>query len=185
MDELTGKLLVAMPGIGDPRFKNSVILVCAHEEDYAMGIVLNKPMDQLKLPDILEQLDIAPAITLPPSDVMDGGPMAQDRGFVLHTNDYFSDGATLDVSSDLCMTATHDILKSIAAGGAPEQATMALGYAGWGAGQLEGELAENAWIVGKTDNELIFGAEHDSKWSHALELIGINSAHLHAGGGNA
>lgn len=185
MEDLTGKVLVAMPSIGDPRFSRSVILLCAHQSDYAMGIVLNKPMDDLKLPDLLEQLNIEPTIQLPPQDVLNGGPMAQDRGFVVHSSDYFSDGATLDVTPDLCMTATHDILKSIASGGAPANATMALGYAGWGAGQLEEELAENAWIVSQANDDILFGSEHENKWAQALEIIGINSAHLHSGGGQA
>ena len=185
MDALTGNILVAMPNIGDPRFARSVILVCAHSDDYAMGLVLNKPMDDLKLPELFTQLDIKQDIKLPETYVLDGGPVATDRGFVVHSGDYYSDDATLDVADGVCMTATHDILKSMASGGAPHQATMALGYAGWGAGQLEYELAENAWLIAKPHEDIIFGLEHSRKWDRTLELMGINSAHLYAGGGNA
>jgi len=185
MDALTGKILIAMPGIGDPRFNRSVILLCGHSDEYAMGLVLNKPMDDLILPDLLTQLGIEQDITLPETFVLDGGPVASDRGFVVHSGDYFSDGATMDVGDDLCMTATHDVLKSIASGGAPHRATMALGYAGWGAGQLEYELAENAWIVTDPHADIIYGLEHKRKWERTLELMGVNPAHLHAAGGTA
>lgn len=185
MASLTGKLLVAMPGIGDPRFARSVILVCAHSDDYAMGLVINKPIDDLRLPELLSQLDIDQDIQLPDSYVLNGGPVGTDRGFVVHSGDYFSDGATVDVGDDICMTATRDILKAMAGGGAPRKSAMTLGYAGWGPGQLEHELAENAWIVGQPHSDLIFGLEHAEKWERSLTLMGINPAHLHSGGGSA
>ncbi len=185
MDALTGKILIAMPGIGDPRFSRAVILLCAHSDAYAMGLVLNNPMDDLVLPELLTQLDIEQDIRLPDTYVLNGGPVATDRGFVVHSGDYFSDGATMDVGEDLCMTATRDILKAIASGGAPQRAAMALGYAGWGAGQIEYELAENAWIVANPHTDIIYGTEHSRKWERTLELMGINPAHLHAGGGTA
>jgi putative transcriptional regulator len=109
VQDLTGKLLIAMPGIGDPRFARSVILVCAYSDDYAMGLVLNKPMDDLTLPELLKQLDIEQDIQLPETFVLDGGPVGTDRGFVVHTEDYYSDGATVEVGSNLYMTATQDI----------------------------------------------------------------------------
>ncbi|CAN0605419.1 unnamed protein product, partial [Ectocarpus sp. 12 AP-2014] len=143
--DLNGKLLVAMPGIGDPRFSRSVILICAHSGDYTMGLVMNKPMDDLTLPELLDQLGIEQDIQLPSTYVLNGGPVGSDRGFVVHSNDYFSDGATVEVAENFSMTATRDVLRALATEGAPSQATMTLGYAGWGLGQLEHELSEHAW----------------------------------------
>lgn len=182
MDALTGKLLVAMPNIGDPRFSRSVILICAHNEDYSMGLVLNNPMDDLVLSELLSQLSIEQNIKLPDTTILNGGPVGTDRGFVIHSSDYYSEGATMDVADDLCMTATQDILKAIASGGAPANATMALGYAGWGAGQIEREIAENAWIVASPHEDIVYGIEHSRKWDLTLELMGINSANLQSGG---
>lgn len=185
MDYLVGQTLVAMPGIGDPRFLRSVILICAHSDDYAMGLVVNKPIEDLTLPQLLSQLDIEQDIQIPDARVLDGGPVGTDRGFVVHTNDYFSDGTTLDVAEGLCMTATRDVLKALATGGAPEQAALSLGYSGWGPGQLEMELAENAWLTMPSSDEIVFGQDHSRKWERSLELIGIDPAHLHSGGGQA
>lgn len=185
LEDLTGKLLIAMPGIGDARFSRSLILICAHEPDYAMGIALNKPIEDLTLPQLLTQLGIEQDIRLPDNAVLSGGPVGTDRGFVVHTGDFHSDGATMDISHDCCLTATRDILFAIASGEAPRAAMMALGYSGWGAGQLETEIAENAWLIGEAIPDLVYGAEHDSKWARALDLLGINAARLHAGGGNA
>lgn len=185
MDQLTGKLLVAMPNIGDPRFSRSVVLLCAHSDEYTMGLVLNKPIKDLNLPDLFDQLGIEQNIKLPDTYVLNGGPVSTDRGFVVHSGDYFNDGATMEVGNDLYMTATHDVLKAIASGGAPHRSTMTLGYAGWGAGQLEYELAENAWIVCDPHNDILYGVKHSMKWQRSLELVGINSAHLLSGGGTA
>ncbi|MEM9738343.1 MAG: YqgE/AlgH family protein [Pseudomonadota bacterium] len=184
-DSLTGRLLIAMPSIGDTRFKRSVILVCAHSEDYAMGLVLNKPMEGLMLPDLLGQLGIDSSIELPKNPVLDGGPVGNDRGFVLHSGDYQCDGATLDVSADVCLTATLDVLHAIASEDAPSASTLALGYSGWGPGQLELELQENAWLIGKADQHILFGGDHSMKWSHALDLIGVSSGRLQSSPGRA
>lgn len=183
--DLTGRVLIAMPGIGDPRFFRSLILICAHEPDYAMGIVLNKPIDNLTLPTLLTQLGIQQDIHLPDNAVLSGGPVGQDRGFVVHTGDFHSDGATMDIGHDCCLTATRDVLVAIASDEAPREAVMALGYSGWGAGQLENEIADNAWIIGDAIPDLVYGPEHESKWARALDLLGINAARLHSGGGNA
>jgi putative transcriptional regulator len=185
VQDLTGKLLIAMPGIGDPRFARSVILVCAHSDDYAMGLVLNKPMDDLTLPELLKQLDIEQDIQLPETFVLDGGPVGTDRGFVVHTEDYYSDGATVEVGSNLYMTATQDILRALASGGAPHRSTMTLGYAGWGPGQLEHELGENAWLMADPHEDIVFGDAHSLKWEQTLGLLGIDPAHLHVTGGSA
>ena len=182
---ITGQLLIAMPGIGDPRFSRAVIMVCAHTEEFAMGIVLNKPMEGLKLPDLLDQLDIPMSIEVPESDVLDGGPVGTDRGFVLHTGDYQCEGATMDVAEDICMTATRDVLHAMGTRQAPQRAALALGYSGWGPGQLETELRENAWLVGKPDATLLYGSQHDMKWEHALDAIGVPSGRLQSSPGRA
>jgi putative transcriptional regulator len=183
--DLTGKLLIAMPGIGDDRFSRSLVLICAHEPDYAMGIALNKPIEDLTLPQLLTQLGIEQDIRLPETAVLSGGPVGTDRGFVVHSDDFYSDGTTMDIGDEFCLTATRDILVAIASGEAPRDSIMALGYSGWGPGQLESEIAENAWIVGTTIPDLVYGTQHDDKWSRALKLIGIDAARLYSGGGNA
>lgn len=183
--DLTGKLLIALPGIGDPRFSRSVILVCAHSPEFAMGIVLNKPMVGLRLPQLLEQLEVPVEHEVSDAYVLDGGPVSSDRGFVLHTHDVMSEGATLEIDDEVCMTATRDILVALASEAAPRRSVLALGYAGWGAGQLEYELAENAWLVGKPEAELIFGEAHEGKWQAALHAIGIDSGRLQVDPGRA
>ncbi len=185
MQDLTGKLLVAMPGIGDPRFARSVILICAHSDDYTMGLVLNKPIDDLTLPELLTQLDIEQDIEVPDIYVLNGGPVGTDRGFVVHSNDYYSDNATVEVANDLSMTATRDVLRALASEGAPQQAAMTLGYAGWGPGQLENELSEHAWLVSEPHTDIVFGDAHSKKWELTLAILGIDPAHLHMTGGNA
>ena len=183
--DLTGKLLIALPDIGDPRFSRSVILVCAHSPEFAMGIVLNKPMTGLTLPQLLEQLDIPLEIDIPDELVLDGGPVSSDRGFVLHTDDVISEGATLEIDGEFCMTATRDILLAMGTRRGPRRSVLALGYSGWGAGQLEYELAENAWLVGTPNAELVFGESHDGKWDAALNELGIDSGRLQIHPGTA
>ena len=185
MQDLTGKLLIAMPGIGDSRFSRSLILVCAHEPDYAMGIAINKPIDDLTLPQLLTQLGIEQDIRVPDNAVLSGGPVGTDRGFVVHTDDFHSEGATMDINHECCLTATRDILLAIASGEPPRESIMALGYSGWGAGQLESEIAENAWLISEAVPDIVYGAEHDSKWGRALKLMGIDASRLHSAGGNA
>jgi len=175
---LKGKLLVAMPNIGDDRFSRSVILVCAHEADYAMGIVLNNPVPHITLPDILEQLDVKTEIEVPNEQVLDGGPVGNDRGFVLHSSDFHSEGATMSVAENCFLTATRDVLEALGSTTAPELSTLALGYSGWGAGQLEYELKENAWLVGPADHDIVYGLNHEEKWDRAIELMGVNAGML-------
>lgn len=182
--DLTGKLLIAMPSIGDARFQRSVILICAHSPEFAMGIVLNKPMDGLTLPQLLKQLDVPMEIEVPPDLVLDGGPVSSDRGFVLHTDDVLSEGTTLEINQDFCMTATHDILVAIGSA-PPRRSVLALGYSGWGAGQLEVELAENAWLVGEPTTDIVFGQSYSQKWSNALGQLGIDSGRLQITPGRA
>lgn len=182
---LTGKVLIAMPQIGDPRFARSIVLVCAHSEDYAMGLVVNKPMQGLTLPDLLEQLDVRAEIALPPQMVLNGGPVGRDRGFVLHSEDRAWEEATMDVADGLRLTATRDVLHAIASDDPPAQAVLALGYSGWGAGQLEYEISENAWLTGDPDHDLVFGDDHDAKWSAALERLGVPAGRLPGAAGQA
>lgn len=183
--DLTGKILIAMPDIGDNRFARAVILVCAHAEDFAMGLVLNNPMTGLTLPDLLDQLDIPLTISVPEYQVLDGGPVGRDRGFVLHSQDFNCDSATMQVSNNLCLTATRDVLHAIASDDPPEQAVLALGYSGWGPGQIEREISENAWLISDCDPKLIYAQDHDTKWNHALDRLGISAAHLQPGAGHA
>jgi putative transcriptional regulator len=170
---LGGKMLIATPAIGDSRFARSVVFMCAHTPEHAMGIIVNKPMGALRLPDLLEQLGIASTITAPDRPVLNGGPVDRDRGFVLHTDDFYSEEATLDVAQGVGMTATKDVLEAIASPDAPRQAVLALGYAGWGAGQLENEILANAWLVCEPSDELLFGLDLEGKWSRALRSIGV------------
>lgn len=183
--DLTGKVLIAMPAIGDERFERSVILICAHGEDYAMGLVLNKPMEGLTLPDMLEQLEVPTGIPLPPQLVLNGGPVGKDRGFVLHSRDRIWEDATMDISEQLCLTATRDVLHAIASEEPPNRSVLALGYAGWGPGQLEYEIAENAWLTADVTAGLVFGEDHDEKWAAALDSIGIPAGRLLGSAGRA
>ena len=182
---LSGKLLIATPAIGDPRFDRSVILLCDHSAEHAMGIILNKPVKGLRLPALLEQLGIENAGEARDQIVLEGGPVDRDRGFVLHSGDFDSDGATLDIGEGVRMTATKDVLVAMASREPPRQAVMALGYAGWGAGQLESELAENAWLVADADESMIYGDEVDGKWEAALQRIGVTPEHLSSSPGHA
>lgn len=185
MDTLSGKLLIAMPGIGDPRFTQTVILLCSHGPDHAMGLVLNRPVPDLTLPDLLEQLSIPTGIALPRAPILDGGPVGRDRGFVLHSEDYYSEESTLDVAEGICLTATREILHAIGTGEAPRQCTLALGYAGWGEGQLESEIAENVWLICDADPDLVYSESFADKWQRALARLGIEASRLQSDAGHA
>jgi len=183
---LAGRLLIAMPGIGDHRFEKSVILICAHGGDHAMGIAINKPAGDLTLPELLPRLGLQADIRMPHDLVLLGGPVEKERGFVLHTCDYASPPATMDIAGDLALTATREVLEAMASRDtAPRRSILALGYAGWGAGQLEDELANNAWLTCDPDEDLVFGQDHGSKWGMALRKLGINPSMLSAEAGHA
>lgn len=189
---LDGKILIAMPGMEDPRFARSVIYICAHSEDGAMGIVLNQLADQITFPELLIQLGIvaegdAISLTGPVArlQVHRGGPVETGRGFVLHSSDFYLDNSTLPINDDICLTATLDILKAIADGDGPDRAILALGYAGWAPGQLEAEIQANGWLHGPADSDLLFGRDLDTKYEHALRNIGIDPAMLSADSGHA
>jgi len=183
--DLTGKLLIAMPGMQDSRFSAAVVFVCAHSDEGAMGLMVNRPAPGVLLGDLFEQLNIecdGPATELP---VLSGGPVEEERGFVLHSGEYQSAISTLNVCDGLAMTATMDIMEDIADDRGPERTLIALGYCGWGAGQLESELALNAWLTCEASANLVFDRDAGSKWEAALRSLGINPATLSAMSGRA
>jgi putative transcriptional regulator len=189
---LDGQMLIAMPAMGDDRFTRSVIYVCAHSTEGAMGIVVNQPAAHISFADLLVQLEVIPAaelITLPTGaggvKVLKGGPVDTQRGFVLHSSDFFIENATLPIDEGICLTATLDILKAIARGEGPQSAILALGYAGWAPGQLENEIQHNGWLHCAADAELIFGQDTGGKYEKALKKIGIALGMLSSQSGHA
>ncbi|WP_279574816.1 YqgE/AlgH family protein [Methylobacterium sp. J-088] len=191
-DFLDGQFLVAMPGMADERFARSVIYVCAHSADGAMGIIVNKAATDISMPDLLVQLDVAPeadAIRLRERvghmPVLMGGPVEGRRGFVLHTDDFHIQQSTLIIDDGICLTATVEILRAIASGEGPASAVLALGYAGWQAGQLESEIMANGWLNCPADPELIFNTDLDAKYERALRANGIDPAMLSMTAGRA
>lgn len=184
-EDLTGQLLIAMPGMSDPRFDQSVILLCAHSAEGAMGLIVNKPSSEVRFSDLLDQLSIPGDLDSHALPVHIGGPVEHGRGFVLHSDDYSSEGSTIMPLDGFGMTATLDILEDIASGTGPQRAILALGYAGWGPGQLEDEIAANGWLTCDTTAELVFGTPDDKKWSAALNSIGVNAAVLSPTSGRA
>ncbi|MCJ2136804.1 YqgE/AlgH family protein [Methylobacterium sp. J-026] len=189
---LDGQFLVAMPGMADERFARSVIYVCAHSADGAMGIIVNKAATDISMPDLLVQLDVCPeadAIRLRERvghmPVLMGGPVEGRRGFVLHTDDFHIQQSTLIIDDGICLTATVEILRAIASGEGPASAVLALGYAGWQAGQLESEIMANGWLNCPADPELIFNTNLDAKYERALRTNGIDPAMLSMTAGRA
>lgn len=184
-DTLMGKLLVAMPGIGDPRFERTVIMMCAHDGEHAMGVVINKPKEELTLSDVLGHLGLEAEEGIAERIVFDGGPVRPDRGFVLHSEDFAAGEGTQDVCPGIRLTATREVLEAVAGDHAPQRFLLALGCAGWSAGQLEEELRHNAWIVVDADNSIIFDEQHEDKWSRAIRSLGFDPAQLSGNVGNA
>ena len=185
VEYLAGNLLVAMPGMPDPRFSRTVIYLCAHSRDGAMGLVVNKPIDDFSFPDFLAQLKIPPAAGGGESiHVMSGGPMEAGRGFVLHSADYVQE-ATMPVDGSIALTATIDILHAIAEGNGPRRRMLALGYAGWGPGQLDTEILANGWLHVSCDDNLLFGVSPQDRWQRAMDKIGIDPRMLSTDAGHA
>ena len=188
---LDGQMLIAMPAMTDEPFARSVIYVCAHSSEGAMGIIVNHPAENIKFPDLLVQLDVIPAadlIQLPPKadvKVLKGGPVETGRGFVLHSADFFIENSTLPIDNGICLTATLDILKAIAQGEGPRSAVLALGYAGWAPGQLENEITENGWLNCDADSELIFGSDVERKYEKAMRKLGVELGQLSSEAGHA
>lgn len=181
---LVGQLLVAMPGMSDPRFARTVIYMCAHSAEGAMGLVVNRALEQISLAELLQQLEIDATAVDDKVAVNFGGPVETGRGFVLHSPDYMREG-TLVVTEGVSLTATVDILKAIASGSGPRRHLLALGYAGWGPGQLDSEILANGWLHVDADEELVFGAALDQKWGRAMAKLGINPMLLSDAAGHA
>lgn len=185
---LTGDILIAMPAMGDTRFDKSVVLVCDHSEQGAMGLIVNKPMPDLGFLPLLRQLDIETGPQTPRLPIYFGGPVDSGRGFVLHSPEgegAAKDGTTLSIGEEYALTPTRDMLERIARGEAPERVLMALGYAGWGPGQLEQEIAQNAWLTTDPTPDLIFGDMPGRTWSMALQQLGIDPLMLSGAAGRA
>lgn len=183
--DFCGKLLIAMPGMGDPRFEKSVIYLCAHSEKGAMGLIVNKPVDDLHFADLLKQLSIPASDKRRDILVHFGGPVENGRGFVLHSAEYDIDDATLKVDDGFGMTATIEVLEDIATGSGPEASLLALGYAGWGPGQLEEEIIHNGWLTSDATPEIVFATDNALKWEAALKSMGVNALSLSATAGRA
>lgn len=183
--DLTGSLLVAMPGMNDLRFDRSVIFICAHSSEGAMGLIVNKPAPDINLGALLEQLDIQTEEETRHMQVHIGGPVEPSRGFVLHGPDYASKLKTLEVGGAFGMTATLDVLEDIATDAGPRDALIMLGYSGWGSGQLENEIARNGWLTVEAAPELVFAPDNDGKWAAALATLGIDPLGLSGTAGRA
>ena len=184
---LAGRLLIAMPGIGDPRFQRAVIFLCAHDAQHAMGLAVNRPVPGLSVGNVLRRLKIESSIKLPEDLVLMGGPVERDRGFVLHTDDYRSPNSSMPIIPGVSLTATPEVLEAIAGGHnrRPRRSLLALGYAGWGAGQLEQEILGAAWLTCEADEGLIFDDDHERKWERSLAKIGVSAAKLSGAAGRA
>lgn len=183
--DLAGKFLLAMPGLEDQRFDKSVILICAHSDEGAMGLIVNKPSRELSFAGLLEHLDIACAPEGRDIRVHVGGPVERGRGFVLHSRDYLGGAATMQIEGGYGMTATLDVLEAMARGEGPQNALLALGYTGWGPGQLESEIARNDWLTTEADATLVFSDDDRGKWVAALRGMGIDPMTLSAASGRA
>ncbi len=181
---LTGQLLIAMPQMEDPRFARAVVYVCAHTADGAMGLVVNHPIESVTFPDLLEQLNIEAPTGNGDMRIMFGGPVETGRGFVLHSADYVHD-STLLVSQSIGLTATLEILRDIAGGKGPRHRLLALGYAGWGPGQLDAEIQANGWLTAPADDALLFDGDIGGKWKRALDRLGVSAALLSGDAGHA
>ena len=183
---LAGKLIIAMPTMSDPRFKRSVVCICAHNEDGAIGIIINKIIESLSFSKIIKQLKLNKNMTKNDykNHIYFGGPVETERGFILHSADYSSENST-SINSEISMTASTEILQALIDGNGPNKSIVALGYAGWGPGQLDTEIQSNAWLSVESDLELVFSAKTAEKWDMALEKIGVNPALLSTEAGRA
>lgn len=182
---LAGQFLIAGPAMLDKRFRRTVIYMCVHDSEQAMGIVINKPDKELCLSTMLPQLDVKGEVTYKDTDVLHGGPVEMGRGFVLHSRDYFDKSSSLPLSSTLALSTNKNILKSLVAPTAPKRAVLALGYAGWQAGQLESEIMNNSWFIAPADEDMIFKGNPKKKWKKAFAKIGITPELLSAQAGRA
>jgi putative transcriptional regulator len=183
-ETLSGQLLIAMPTMPDPRFRRSVVYLCAHSEEGAMGLIVNRRADELTMGDLFRKLSIPLPEDAESEPIRFGGPVETQRGFVLHSADFHVEDASLRVEPGVSMTATLEILHAIGRGEGPTQRFVALGYAGWGPGQLEEEIRQNGWLLCPPDATILFDLHDDAKWEAALSKLGISAALL-SGGGSA
>ena len=181
---LAGQMLIAMPQMRDARFSRTVVYLCAHTKEGAMGLVINRKFSGLSFPDLLEQLNIETTPLCDPIKIHFGGPVESGRGFVLHSTDYVQE-TTLVVNDEVGLTATIDVLKAIANGEGPTRSLLALGYAGWGAGQLDNEIRDNAWLSVEPDDDLLYGADLETKWERSIAKIGVDFSMLSGEAGHA
>lgn len=182
---LDGKLLVAMPGLGDPRFEHTVIFTCAHTPEGAMGLIINKLAESLLFNDLLVQLEISSDGRLDRPEVHLGGPVEHGRGFVLHSPEYHVEDSTMAICDDFSMTATLEVLRDIGQSRGPKDALLALGYSGWGPGQLESEIQHNGWLIADSTPDLVFHCPAEKKWTEAVKSLGFDPNMLAAVGGTA
>ena len=172
----SGKMLIAAPGMMDPRFARSLIYICGHSDEQAMGLVINQPLPDLRLPQVLDQLGLQSSIHVPDQPVLYGGPVERERGFVLHSLDYRAPDATMPVTDSIGLTASREVLLALSSDHKPRHSALALGFASWGAGQLEAELAQNAWLLCDADEALVFDDSYEDKWDRAMASIGVDPA---------
>lgn len=181
---LAGQLLIAMPQLRDPRFSRTVVYLCAHTAEGAMGLVVNRSFDGLTFPQLLEQLEIPSTPSCEEIRIHFGGPVEGGRGFVLHSTDYMHE-TSMRVDGTVALTATVDVLKAISTGQGPKSSLLALGYAGWGAGQLDAEIRDNSWLNVPADPDLLFSGDLEHKWEQAIHKLGIDFAALSGDVGHA
>lgn len=183
--DLTHKFLIALPGMGDPRFERSVIFICHHDSDGTMGLVINKPKGGLNLSEMLAQIGIEGDVKCADCHVLDGGPVDIDRGFVLHSDDTNIKNKGTAMQHGIYLSSTRDALECLVSEDAPTKALLLIGYAGWGGGQIEREIQDNSWIIAPSDPEIIFSQSHRDKWEHAIRSLGISPEQLSSVGGRA
>ncbi|MDO9526134.1 MAG: YqgE/AlgH family protein [Gemmobacter sp.] len=183
--DLSGKFLIAMPAMADPRFERSVVFLCSHSSEGTMGIIINKMMPDLGFATLLDQLEIARGPSVRDVGVHFGGPVEHGRGFVLHSDDFIDPNGTMVIPGGFAMTATQGILKALAQGSGPNQALLALGYAGWGPGQLDAEIMRNDWLTCDASDKIVFARDNGGKWAAALRVLGVDPITLSAAAGRA
>lgn len=182
---LGGRLLIAMPGIEDPRFERAVLLMCAHTPEHAIAITVNRPLE-LSTPDLLQRLGVTPNFAMQERPVLAGGPVERERGFVLHSNDYTAADSTLPVTDGVALTVTREVLEAMGDHNRrPERAVLALGHASWSSGQLEREIKDSIWLIADANDAIIFDEAHDTKWERALATLGVRADQLSAQAGHA
>ena len=183
---LGGKLLIAMPGIDDPRFERAVLVMFAHSAEHALGITVNRPLEGLTTPDLLGKLGVTPNHAMADSPVLAGGPVERERGFVLHTDDYKASESTVPVSEGVSLTVTREVLEAMGDRDRhPRRSILALGHASWSPGQLEREIRDSVWLIADPDEAIIFDGDHDTKWRRALASIGVRPDQLSTQAGRA